>query len=661
MIDHIREILSGLARLFPTHLIHLKPDFSLLLDDPTNPRTIAVWFILLLCIIAFSTFLFVTYNGVRGIWRIRQLRRIVLGLRSEELASKRRELLSRFTGPEAKQGGIGHVWREFDDSLVVSREGDRLHNTLDAEHFFNTHSLARGVADSRLLAAVPSFLIAIGVLGTFVGLTVGLSGLQLGAAATVDDLRQGIQVMIAGAAVAFATSVWGVLLSVMINAYEKIWETGIKRSVAGLQDRIDNLFPRLTAEHSLNDIAGSSQESQKALQTLHEKIGDQLQEKLEAAGTQFQESLVGGVQAVMREALERMNTEANQQSTETLEKLVQQFMERMGETGEEQRKMLDSAADSMQGAVNQLGDQMSSLVDELSRQQDVVGQRAVEEQQRTEETSRRLQRENEERLLAMQGQFENLTTTFMTQIEQQQEQADRRELERQARLQGGIEALGAARERTETSISQFVEGQRQYSDRLESHLNDLLKHLESASGSIERSSAQLSTGAGSLEEMGGHLKEATGTFHSSTRDMTAQLGKMAKQVESVENQIEAQVQRLQSLQESLANASMEFQGSAKLASEGFKALANHQDAFLQSMRDNFGLITKTLRTQVEELEKQAEQWLRAYAEEVSRQTTDRMAQWDDQTRGFADNVGRSVQAISDVVDEIEGKVLRHAS
>jgi DNA anti-recombination protein RmuC len=166
---------------------------------------------------------------------------------------------------------------------------------------------------------------------------------------------------------------------------------------------------------------------------------------------------------------------------------------------------------------------------------------------------------------------------------------------------------------------------------------------------------------GHLEEMGGHLKEATGTFHSAARDMTAQLGKMANQVESVENQIEVQVQRLQSLQESLSNASMEFQGSASLASEGFKALENHQRAFLESMRDNFGLITKTLRIQVEELEKQAEQWLRAYAEEVSRQTTDRMAQWDDQTRGFADNVGRSVQAISDVVDEIEGKVVRHAS
>lgn len=661
MLDLTREIFSGLSRLFPEHLIHLKPDFRLLLDDPTDPRTIAVWFILILAIIALTTFLIVTYNGWRGIWRILQLKRTIHHLRTEELVEKRFELLSHFSGPGSKQGRIGHVWQEFNDSLVVSREGDRLYNTLDAEHFFNTHSLARGVADSRLLAAVPSFLIAIGVLGTFVGLTVGLSGLQLGAAATVDDLRLGIQVMISGAAVAFATSVWGVLLSVVINVYEKIWETGIKRSVAGLQDRIDNLFPQLTAEHTLNDIAGSSQESQKALQTLHEKIGDQLQEKLEAAGSQFQESLVAGVQAVMREALDRLNTEANQKSTDALEKLVQQFMERIGETGEEQRKMLDSATDGMHGAVNQLGDQMSSLVKELARQQDLVNQRSVQEQERAEETSRRLHLENEERMFAMQSQFETLTTALMTKIEQQQEQVDRRELARQARLQEGIEALGAANERTESSISLFVEGQREYSQRIEAHLGDLLEHLETASGSIERSSVHLASGAGSLEQVGGQFKVATGTFHSATRDMNAQLVKIATQIENFENHLSVQVQRLSSLQESLSRASVEFKDSASLASQGFTELKIHHDEFLKSMREHFGLLTKDLRSQVEQLEKQAEQWLRSYAEEVSRQTTDRMSEWDNQTRGFADNVSRSVQAIADVVDEIEGKVVRHAN
>ena len=52
--------------------------------------------------------------------------------------------------------------------------GYHLFNTLDASHFFNHYSLARGLTDNRLLTAVPSFLTAIGVIGTFAGLQIGL-------------------------------------------------------------------------------------------------------------------------------------------------------------------------------------------------------------------------------------------------------------------------------------------------------------------------------------------------------------------------------------------------------------------------------------------------------------------------------------------------------
>lgn len=69
--------------------------------------------------------------------------------------------------------------------------------------------LAHGLSGSRFFSSLPGLLVGLGVLATFVGLTIGLSKLKLDSAAGVDQLREGISVMIQGAAVAFMASVWG--------------------------------------------------------------------------------------------------------------------------------------------------------------------------------------------------------------------------------------------------------------------------------------------------------------------------------------------------------------------------------------------------------------------------------------------------------------------
>ncbi len=78
---------------------------------------------------------------------------------------------------------VGHLWLEFDETLIEIREDGvtQLFNTFDAVYFFNSSTLAKGVTNNRLIAAVPGFLTAIGVIGTFVGLQIGLSGMDISA------------------------------------------------------------------------------------------------------------------------------------------------------------------------------------------------------------------------------------------------------------------------------------------------------------------------------------------------------------------------------------------------------------------------------------------------------------------------------------------------
>jgi len=48
--------------------------------------------------------------------------------------------------------------------IEVKENETHLYNTFDAAYFFNATTLAKGVTDNRLVAAVPGFLTAIGVM-----------------------------------------------------------------------------------------------------------------------------------------------------------------------------------------------------------------------------------------------------------------------------------------------------------------------------------------------------------------------------------------------------------------------------------------------------------------------------------------------------------------
>lgn len=63
--------------------------------------------------------------------------------------------------------------------------------------------------------------------------------------------------------------------------------------------------------------------------------------------------------------------------------------------------------------------------------------------------------------------------------------------------------------------------------------------------------------------------------------------------------------------------------------------------------------TPQLRSQVEAIEKQAEQWLQKYASEVSTQVNKRMDQWNKVSLEYATKMYHTAEAMSSVLDELE--------
>lgn len=311
--------------------------------------------------------------------RIRQIHELFDGVATNELVARRRELNER-----AKQSDetVRHLWREFDETLVESPDRESLWNTLDAEHFFSSHTLSPRLMHNRLLTVVPSLLTAIGVLGTFIGLTTGLNGLELQSQSTVEELSKGIDQLIGGAAVAFMTSVWGVFFSLVTNFVEKAMERDIAHRISQLQRQVDELFKRHAPEQSLVQIMDSSSETSVAMQELHEKIGSKLQEAIEGISSDLQSALTHAIETAMAPSMERLAADAAGQSTMVLEQLLGTVTTSLERVGATQAERMDAASDGLTSALGSLSDGVSAMLEDIQAGADA--QRAATAQQSAE-------------------------------------------------------------------------------------------------------------------------------------------------------------------------------------------------------------------------------------------------------------------------------------
>jgi methyl-accepting chemotaxis protein len=204
----------------------------------------------------------------RSCWRTIRYRRRLSAIK--EYSSARESLGGDTSFP---------LFREFNHHLVdVPKQdgsGDMVvRRSVDAEEIFTDDRFAPGLSSNRIFQALPGVLTGLGVLGTFVGLQIGIGGLDL---QDLKKLETSIVPLIQGCAVAFSTSVWGVGASLVFSLLEKLLEGFALGGVRKLQQRVDALVTRYVPEEAMADLARSSSQSENILKGLAVEIGGQMQ------------------------------------------------------------------------------------------------------------------------------------------------------------------------------------------------------------------------------------------------------------------------------------------------------------------------------------------------------------------------------------------------
>ncbi|WP_417033881.1 anti-phage ZorAB system protein ZorA [Comamonas kerstersii] len=479
---------------------------------------------------------------------------------------------------------VGMLWREFDESLVLSSDQKHLFNTLDAEHFFNARTLAPGLTASRLLAAAPSFLVAIGVLGTFVGLTVGLEGL-VGTSDEIEALKGGINKLISGAAVAFMTSVWGVFFSLLLNFVEKMFERSALGQIQQLQHDIDFLYPRIPAEQSLVHIAEYGKESKEALQELHERIGDRLQETLNGMSEAMQTALTDALNNIMAPAIQTLVSTTSQQSTQVLEKLVGNFMDGMTSVGREQGLQMQQAAADVNAAVSGMSERLNQLFSSLNEQQGRQMEVAQQQSAAFETQLQRISGSAEERQAQMEQRFAELMSGLTNQLQTQLGTAQQRDEERQVLFE---RLLGQASSSQTAMLEQFSSSTREQMQAMAEAGNERHSNLEKVFSRLMMNlNTQLDSQMGAAEQR----------EQARQQRFQEQLDQVSTHQQELLSGLASAVQATQQQSRLMADQHQQLLGQLKQVSDATAQSSKHMD----SSANQLGLLSANLRQAADSL------------------------------------------------------------
>ena len=680
----------------------LIPDFSKFSLHPQTGTELSTLFVVLLIAVTVVFTGFFLYKCIKTGFRLSWLSNKLEPLKREDVASKREELYQQ---AKQKDKGIGFLWLEFDETLVEIQKGEHveLRNTLDAGHFFNSYTLARSVTENRLIAAVPGFLTALGVIGTFMGLQLGLADLKLGAGVDVDQMQEGVAGVVNGAKIAFLTSVWGVALSVFFNFFEKLGEQLIRRKIREIEDRVDWLFPRIRPEEQLQKISENSSESREVLQGLAEKIGEKMQDAMVTATQGIQSSLEKSLSEIMAPAINKLVDKTSEGNQKALEGLLESFMDGFGQAGNQQRQALDDVSskvsqsvDAMQATMNSFVEQLqktqtdsgerekaliadiSNQVNSLSSQSEAIHQKLtsfVENQigemstqmksreeasaKRDEELVTTIKSQVNELVENSRKQGETLSTFVETQLsgltksfDEREQRSSQLETERNAKIEQQTQAISTLSneilQSVEKSVAEQVATVKQLiaqGQTLQNSINSSVDASAQATQAMRESSTELRVSADNMRVLSSHVNDAGNKLSGAIKEAVESTADLANQ-----NQMSAQ--RMESLREELmkdvsrfSELTTQLNGLIESAGSTFSELKTTQKEFIGD-----------LKGEVEQLSGNMTQMLDDYATRANGQTAEHLKIWSQSVTDYSVQMNNAIKALSSVVDEMQVKL-----
>lgn len=256
-------------------------------------------------------------------------------------------------------GNLKDIFNDYDLTRVY-----RVNNTDKTEHFatdfMNLPTILKSISiNIRTLNSAPGVLVGLGLLGTFGGLTYGISGFDT---ASADTINSGIQSLLSGMGSAFSTSLLGMLTSLILIIAEKRLTNETHRFCDSQCSRLDREF--LISEIELSQY--KAQELLKQLDFIDSETGNViLPGNILKKISKDLDTQSGGLKTLITDLSDSLNDSFNEVMSEQYEMLNNTLINLSNKMDELAKSIKQPADDMTKSIVEDLQKSMKTMVMEF--------------------------------------------------------------------------------------------------------------------------------------------------------------------------------------------------------------------------------------------------------------------------------------------------------
>ena len=395
---------------------------------------------------------------------------------------------SRFMGKRLRGS-----WQRF---LQNAQQLDARRLPCNVEDYINDDTVTHGPGNATLAELIPGLLTSLGILGTFLGLMRGLTGLDM---TDADTLMDGIPVLLDGMRFAFGTSVAGISCSLIFNMINRIAQGTSYRAI----DDFVASFQALAMERPLdNDVQMICQNEDR--NTLIRSSMDQLSGSIEDS--------VGRVMRPVADSMDRFLAGATRAQVDGVGRIVNAFISRMNE--------------ELNGQFYALGQTLT----DVNRHQQLTMDRV----DASIEAGAAIRKEAE-RLHGISGDIISRFEAYVAAVDT----TDRRDARFQQASSDLLASMHDASVAQKAMLESLEKGQKELQASIEAY-----RQTAQASGGMERS-------AQAMEKAGQRLSESCADFAAKASDaLQQQLNGFERQMTALNSALKEQIETLSGLERS---------------------------------------------------------------------------------------------------------------
>jgi len=503
---------------------------------------------------------------------------------------------------------LSRLWREYAKTLHPQHEvADnglshivRWRATALADSFFSEQAIVDTRLKTEYYKHVPGILTGLGIIGTFMGLIIGLGRFKVPKDLTL--VQEQLGQLLASVGSAFYVSAAAIALAMLFTWIEKSLVAARYRQVEQLRECVDHMFKSGAGEEYLARVAVAAENSatqaaqlKDALVTdLKQILTEQMDRQIQAqaqhtdqmsvnVGKAISESLGVPMEAITK-AVQRVSSDQGEAVNNLLTDVLASFSEQMKEMfgGQMQgiSELLREASASMQAAAVQFGQLAENMGEAGTSTVNAMGEKLVEA------------------LAGMDARQQAMNKQMAAFVEQIRASVGESQTESARKLQEVLTKVGdqvagvVAELRRQAEESAESQGKRQ--ERFESATGAAIGSL---SGKMEQLLAQSVKTNESLQETVARLADATNTAIADMNSGAATLSAAARDFANAGKGVSDTMKASTAAVEAIQGAS----GQLKLATDGARSLF----ADYGKTRDTFAAMVTDLKQTVENAKQEA--------------------------------------------------------